>query len=88
MSKSKQKALSVIALMMAMSETEQQQNSIHKVEIKSTEEEIALKRQEAEDKINMSKGLTKWYFLGGSVWALNMKNAVRKAKKLGIFSKY
>lgn len=41
-------------------------------------------KQEIEDKINSHKGLSKFNYEGGYVWALNQKSADKKAKKKGI----
>ncbi len=41
----------------------------------------SLSPDEIETKINESRGLLRFQYPGGSVWALNEKNADRKARK-------
>ena len=52
-------------------------------EIQKLEKRLELKKIEAQREKNIKKGLKEFFYDENSVWAINQKNADKKAKKLG-----
>lgn len=70
---SKFKSLAILSTMMALSGNSPYSERIEKEP----------KKQLTDDEIAERKGLNKFFYGNNYVWAINQKNADRKAKKLG-----
>jgi hypothetical protein len=80
--KSKLAMMSVFGIL-AMTGTDMPRSITENLEPKETDEEKKQRLAKAEIERNKANGLKEFFYPQGSFWALNEKNANRKAKKLG-----
>lgn len=79
-----QSILAMSAMFAAMSESSYSGSRGTRTESGLSKEQLERKRKEAEAASNRAKGLKPFKYGDDIVWALNQKNADKKATKLGL----